>query len=133
MNNFCCQHAIDLSEGMLARAEAKGIYDVTRQMTLGQALDFPDDFFNLSQSMGVFTAGHAPASAFDELTRVVRPGGHIVFSLMEAIREEQGYAAKFSELERAQRWRLAECTAPFVGLPLAHPDSLYRVHVYQVT
>lgn len=75
------QVAIDLSKGMLARAADRGIYTELREMVLGEKLDFADDHFGACQSMGVFTAGHAPASAFDELVRIIRPGGHILFSL----------------------------------------------------
>ena len=69
---------IDLSPGMLQVAGGKALYRELRRMTLGEALDFPDDRFDAVISVGVFTTGHAPASAFDELTRITKEGGHIV-------------------------------------------------------
>lgn len=126
------QVAIDMSAGMLDQAARRGVYAERRQMVLGEPLDFPDDRFSACQSMGVFTAGHAPADGFDELARVVRPGGHIFFSLLEAIYEEKGYRDKFDALENDGSWRLVEKTGTFPGLPLEDPDLLHRVYVYQV-
>jgi predicted TPR repeat methyltransferase len=123
---------IDLSRGMLDKAQLTGAYNELRQMVLGEALDFPDNRFIASQSVGVFTAGHAPATAFDELTRVVAPGGHIVFSLLENVRVENGFEAKFQALADAGRWKLVEKTPTFAAMPYEDPALLHRVFVFQV-
>ena len=52
---------IDLSEGMLDIARAKGIYAELHQMTLGEQLDFSDDTFAAVLSSGTITPKHAPA------------------------------------------------------------------------
>jgi predicted TPR repeat methyltransferase len=126
------QVAIDISKGMLNKAAQRNLYTALHQMVLGDRLDFPSDHFSACQSMGVFTEGHAPASAFDELVRVVRTGGYIFFSLLEAIFEQKGYQHKFETLEKHGKWRLIEKTKAFPGLPLEDPDRLHRVYVYQV-
>ena len=64
--------AIDLSEGMLEIARAKGAYAECRRMVLGERLDFADDRFAAVTASGVFTVGHAPSDAYDELARVTR-------------------------------------------------------------
>ena len=74
-------HAMDLSRGMLEVARQKNIYGNLWQMTLGEHLAFATDTFDAVIGVGVFTTGHAPAHAFDELVRITRDGGHIVFSL----------------------------------------------------
>ena len=127
------QIGIDMSKSMLNKAAQRNIYKALLQMVLGGRLDFPSDHFSACQSMGVFTAGHAPASAFDELVRVVRPGGHIFFSLMEEIYEQKGYMNKFEVLEKCGKWQLLEKTKKFPGLPLENPNLLHRVYVYCVS
>lgn len=92
---------IDLSEAMLARAEASGAYRECRAMTLGEPLDFADDSFAAAIVAGVFTAGHAGPEALDELVRVVRPGGLLIFSLSSAVYEAEGFEAKLDALEAA--------------------------------
>ena len=123
---------IDLSSGMLAKAQRTGAYKELRQMVLGETLDFQDNSFSASQSVGVFTAGHAPASAFDELTRVVAPGGHIIFSLLESVRTQNGFEAKFEALAEAGCWKLVEKTPTFAAMPYEDPTLLHRVFVFQV-
>ena len=124
---------IDMSRGMLNRAAQRNIYRALLQMVLGERLDFPSDHFDACQSVGVFTAGHAPPSAFDELVRVVRPGGHIFFSLLEEVYDQKGYKEKFEVLEKSDKWRFVEKTKKFPGLPLENPNLLHRVHVYRVS
>jgi SAM-dependent methyltransferase len=60
---------------MLGRARARGVYRELRRRALGDKLDFADEIFAAVVSFGVFTPGHAPASALDELVRITRPGG----------------------------------------------------------
>jgi len=58
--------------------------------------------------VGVFTQGHAPASSIDELVRVVRGGGHIVFSLRTDTYLENGFKDKMDALASAGLWKLVE-------------------------
>ncbi|HEX9925240.1 MAG TPA: class I SAM-dependent methyltransferase [Anaerolineae bacterium] len=73
--------ALDLSEGMLAEARKKNVYTDLVQGILGEPLDFPTNAFDAVISVGTFTLGHAPPGAFDELIRITRPSGTIVFTL----------------------------------------------------
>jgi predicted TPR repeat methyltransferase len=124
--------AIDLSNGMLEQARKKNVYSELHQMTLGEPLDFPDNTFAATIATGVFTTGHAPASAFEELIRVTRSGGHIIFSVRADAYLEMGYKDRQAELEQAGRWRLVEITAPFQSLPLGEPDVRNQTLVCQV-
>ncbi len=72
---------IDLSLEMLAQAEAREVYSELRAMDLGARLAFPDDRFAASTALGVLTPGHAPPTALDEMLRVTRPGGHLIFTV----------------------------------------------------
>ena len=123
---------IDLSPGMLAEAEKKKVYLGLSQMTLGEYLEFPDDYFGAVVSVGVFTTGHAPASSMHELVRITRPGGHIIFSLPVNVYNDTGFMELQEELSASGRWRLLEATHEFPGLPRGEPDVMHQIWAYEI-
>ena len=125
--------AMDLSQGMLEIARNKNVYQAFDQMAMGQRLDYSDDQFDAAVVVGVFTEGHAKASSLDELVRVTKTGGHIVFSLKTDVYSEQGFKEKQEALESAGQWKLVEVTDTFQPLPKGEPEVLHQVWVYQVT
>ena len=125
--------AMDLSEGMLAEARKKNVYSAYHQMTMGEPLDFPTDSFGAVVTVGVLTVGHAPAHSLDELVRVTRPGGHVIFTLRPDLYEEGGFKEKHAELESAGKWKLAEVGDPTQILPKGEPDVYHQVWVFEVT
>ncbi len=122
---------IDLSEGMLKRAREKGVYRSVFRMVLGEPLAFPDSAFDAVISVGVFTIGHAPADAFDELVRVTKPGGALVFTVHTEVYEAGGFREKFEALEKEGRWTVVDASEPFAALPRTEPDSLVRLWTAQ--
>lgn len=124
--------AMDLSQGMLDEARKKNVYREFHQMVMGEPLDYPDDSFDAIISVGVMTVGHAPASSLDELIRITKPGGYIVYSLRPDVYRDSGFKEKQSALESAGRWRLAEVSEEFQPLPKGEPDVYHQVWVYQV-
>ena len=124
-------HGIDLSQGMLEEARDKGIYRTLRQMTLGEPLDFPGGTFDAVISVGVFTTGHAPAHAFDELIRITKGGGHIVFSLKTDSHEQEGFGQYLKQLVSSGKWQLIERSPPYRPLPKGEPEVVHRVWVFQ--
>ena len=129
---FTNMAAMDLSQGMLDEARAKNVYSSFHQMTLGETLAFETGQFDAVISVGVFTLGHAPIHSFDELVRVTKPGGYIVFSLRTDMVAE-GYQAYFDQLESAGKWKLAEATEPFQPLPKGEPEVFHQVWAFQVS
>ena len=125
-------HAIDLSLGMLEVARHKGVYRDLRQMTLGERLAFAADTFDAVISVGVFTTAHAPAHAFDELARITKPGGFIVFSLRTELYDEGGFRETLADLEAAGRWCLVERSEPYQPLRKGEPELVHRIWVYWV-
>lgn len=123
--------AIDLSQGMLDEARNKNAYTELHQMVLGETLDFDSGLFEGVISVGVFTLGHAPAGAFDELIRVTKPGGYVVFSLRTDVYEERGFKEKQQELEAQGKWKLVEATEPFQPLPKGEPDVFHQIWAYR--
>ena len=124
--------AMDLSKGMLEEAKGKKLYREFHQMALGGTLGFATDEFDAVISVGVFTLGHAPASAFEELVRVTKPGGHIVFSLRTDVYETDGFKEQQTGMENTGVWQLAEMTDQFQPLPKGEPEVWHRIWAYQV-
>jgi SAM-dependent methyltransferase len=83
-------------------------------------------------STGVFAAGHAPPESFEELIRVTRPGGHVIFSVRTDVYEEGGFKDKQEALEGEGRWRLVEASEPFSHLRFEDPNLKVQVFAYQV-
>ena len=124
--------AMDLSIGMLDEARAKGCYNDFRQMTLGDHLDFPSRTYDAVISVGVFTPGHAPPQAFEELCRVTKSGGHVVFSLRPDAHVELGFKEQQEKMVADGDWNLVSVTEPFAALPKGEPDVMHQVWVYRV-
>ena len=122
---------IDLSPAMLARAAERGCYRRLAETALGEPLDFPDGAFRAVVASGVFNQAHGPADAFDELVRITRPGGHLIFSVRDDTLESEGFAAKFAALEQAGRWHLLERSPPFAPY-YENQDLVSRILVYGV-
>lgn len=124
---------IDLSEGMLEVSRARNVYTSLARMKLGEPLDFEDGRFAAILAMGVLTIGHAPPGSLDELVRITRPGGKLIFSLPEPAYEEGGFKEKMAQLDEAGAWTLVETTLKYRVLPgsASEAEMLSRIHVYQ--
>ena len=123
---------IDVSPRMLELARNKGVYKDLRQMELGGPLDFPDDTFAAVVSTGVFAAGHAPPESFEELIRVTKPGGHLIFSVRTDVYVEGGFKDKQEALEREGKWQLLETSEPFSHLRFEDPNLKVQIFAYRV-
>jgi len=121
----------DASEGMLARARAKGFYRDLRPGRLGEPLDYADDAFAATVASGVFTQGHAPLDGLDELVRVTRPGGHIVFSVSRTYLGE-AIEAKAGALEVAGKWRRVDASRRYNSTPLGEDVLMSQVFAFAV-
>ena len=123
--------AMDLSVGMLEIAKERGVYRDVHTGVLGESLDYPDNAYDAILSSGVFTPGHAPPSSFDELIRIVKPGGLVCFTL----RHDQtppGFLEKFAELSGAGLWEEVSVSEPFQSLPGAEPGIFHRIWLFRV-
>lgn len=123
---------LDLSDEMLALAKARGGYRGLTAARLGDALPWGDGHFAAVFSTGVFTAGHAPASSLDELARITRRGGVIVFTVRDVVLEAGGFRRKFAELEAAGIWRAVEASQPFRAFAVAEPEVMVQAFVFEI-
>lgn len=124
--------ALDISLKMMEEARKKEVYTLFYQDTLGQPLALETNSYQAVIAKGVFAPGHAPSSAFDELIRITKPGGIIVFTLRADYYESSEFSEKQNALEAAGRWQKLEKTAPFAMWPKATEKLFYNVWVYTV-
>ena len=123
--------AMDMSRGMLDASRKKSVYLEFHQMVMGETLAFPTDAFDAVITVGVLTVGHAPAESLDELVRVTKPGGYIVFSLRPDVYQNDGFKEKQDRLETGNKWKLVSASEPFQPLPKGEPEVLHQVWVYR--
>ncbi len=108
--------ALDISKGMLAVAEKKGVYSKLHCLALGSDLPFSDGAFAGIVCAGVFTTGHVGPEGLDELIRICRPGGVLVITVKGTVWDD-GFGARVNELEQAGRIKRVEETDPYVSMP----------------
>ena len=126
-------HGIDISDGMLAIAKDRNLYETLQQMVLGQPLRFPDDHFQVTYAIGGLAPGNAPPESLDEFVRVTEPGGLIIWSTHGHMNERtQPFHTKRHQLGETGKWELIFETDPFVSMPKGDSAIKHAVYVYQV-
>lgn len=124
--------AMDLSQGMLDEARKTGAYEGFDQMVLGEPLGYETAAFDSTISIGTFSLGHAPASGLDELVRVTKPGGYLVYSVRADVFVENGFKVKHDELVAAGKITVVEGTDPEHLLPKGEPELEHQFWVLRV-
>ena len=124
-------HALDLSPGMLEVCREKGVYAELHQGELGKPLALPSAQYDAVVAVGVFTAGHAGPACFSELTRVLRPGGRIVFALRPDLRASMGFDVAQDAQVASGTWQLLEESPYLTGFRDLQTKP-YQVWVYEV-
>ena len=124
--------AMDLSEGMLREARDKNVYKELDQMVLGEPLSYATDSFDAVISVGVMTLGHAGPDSFDELLRITKPLGYIVFTIRTDVYLKNGFKEKQEAMECEKLWEVVEVSDDFRPLPIGEPEVLHQVWVYRV-
>jgi SAM-dependent methyltransferase len=110
---FSPVEGLDLSDGMLAVARAKGSYARLHRLALGGPLPFADGHFAATIATGVFTTGHVGAEGLPELVRITRPGGPIVLTVKTTL-WEAGFGAALKAMDGVS---VVEMTDPYVSMP----------------
>jgi predicted TPR repeat methyltransferase len=122
----------DLSHGMLKIAKDLGIYTQLDRQVIGEPLKYETNTFDACVSVGTFTEGHAPASGFDEIARIVKPGGHFIVTIRADVYENDGYQAKEQEMTAAGTMKLVDQSTKFRLFTEVDPHIVHFVFVYQV-
>ena len=124
---------LDLSEGMLNAARSKNLYRHLYQMKIGDSLDLQTDTYGIVITTGTFTVGHVGPDGYDELFRIVRPGGLIIHSNRTDKEPGTGFLAHHKKAEADGRWTRVDETPPFACMPLGEPDVIHTIFVHRVT
>lgn len=127
-------HGIDLSEGMLVIAKERQIYDSLTVMALGQTLDFPDDHFEVTYSIGCLAPGNAPPKSLDEFIRVTKQGGLVIWSThVNQSEQTKPYHDYRENLTEKGLWTLEFETGPFMSMPNGDSAIRHNIYVYKIT
>jgi predicted TPR repeat methyltransferase len=121
----------DLSNGMLKVAGEFGIYSQLDRQVIGEPLKYETDSFDACVSIGTFTEGHAPVSGYDEIYRIVKPGGHFILSIREDVYQNDGFQAKEQEFAAAGKMKLVDRSERFRLFSAVEPDIVAHIYVYQ--
>ena len=119
---------IDISAQLLRLAEQTGAYERVRQVDMQNfPLPYDDDTFDAVCFIGALTYFESP-EILRQLCRLVRSGGHIVFSHRDDLMRAQRYDEHLAELEREGVWTRRFGTEPMPYLP-HHPQYGERIKV----
>ncbi|MDX1520821.1 MAG: class I SAM-dependent methyltransferase [Anaerolineae bacterium] len=101
----------DLSPEMVEKAAALGLYrelkgdiDLTHPLTA-----YHNRLYDVAICCGVFTLGHAPPTALQQLIDLVKPGGLIILSTRTSYYDQSNYQAVSDAYERDGRLKLLTC------------------------
>ena len=123
---------VDISTGMLALAAKKKIYTHLKPMALDK-LDYQDNHFEAAYCIGALAPGHAPAESLNELARVTKPNGMVIFSTHSVGNET---ARPFHDKRRLMVsqgcWTLVDQTEPFISMPGGDAQIKHTVYIYKV-
>ncbi|KAK7447322.1 hypothetical protein BaRGS_00040207 [Batillaria attramentaria] len=105
---------LDPARDMLREAEAKGIY--RRLMNLyftGDPTDLPADSYDAIVLVGVMHHGSIRCDAFEEMVRLVKPGGYIVNCVRTSFLQEvpeyrEHWEPLVARLEASGKWRVVK-------------------------
>ena len=96
---------IDISEDMLSIAKSRG-YTNLFLGSLNKKLPVLTDSYDCAMCIGVFTHGHVSSDRFNELCRIIKPGGYVCFTVNEGVFDKYGFKEMITEFEANNRWNV---------------------------
>ncbi|KHD07072.1 ubiquinone/menaquinone biosynthesis protein [Candidatus Thiomargarita nelsonii] len=113
----------DLSEKMVEIAHQTDVYSsLTAGVDLNNMTDFQEKQYDVTISCGVFTLGHVPPSALEELIRITKTGGLVVMSTRNSYYDSTDFQAVCDRLENEGHIKVVE---HIVGPYIAEEGSHY--------
>ncbi|WP_340108495.1 class I SAM-dependent methyltransferase [Pikeienuella sp. HZG-20] len=91
----------DPSSEMLARAEARNVYRVLRQIEADRPLTAAPGSYIAVVAVGVFSPGMAPPEAMDQVFQILASGGYFCFSLNDHAISHSAYEGRVKEITDA--------------------------------
>jgi SAM-dependent methyltransferase len=87
---------IDISEGMLEQAKAKGLYRNRILADLTKTLPMESAIYGGFVSCGTFTHGHVGADVLPELMRVAKPGALFACGVIPPVYDGAGFGSRLA-------------------------------------
>ncbi len=103
---YRCIDGIDISEGMLAQARSKNVYQQLFCGDLTQAIDLPDEHYDGGLCVGSMGAGHIDAGHVQSLLQPIKNSGLFVLYMNDMHYQSEGFADQFKQLEARGVWRI---------------------------
>ena len=114
----------DLSIGMVEEAEKTEAYrKLTGGCDMTQRIEaYPDNSYDAAISCGVFTLGHVPPTAVEEMIRVTKPGGLVVLSTRKSYYDTTNFQEVCDRLQVEKKAKLVSSIidAPYIAEEGAH-------------
>ena len=90
---------LDISEEMLEIAKSRG-YRYLSLGSLQNKLPYEDNAYDAVFCVGVFTHGHVNSNGLDELIRITKKNGFIIFTINEGVYEDYQFDKKIPVMEK---------------------------------
>ena len=103
--DFIYFDGIDISKDMLSIAKSRGYRNLFLG-SLNKQLPVLDDAYDAAMCIGVFTHGHVSSDGFNELCRIVKPGGFVCFTINEGVFGEYGFKDMIAEFQLNKAWEV---------------------------
>ena len=103
--DFIYFDGIDISKDMLEIAKSRGYRDLFFG-SLNNRLPVLDNAYDTAMCVGVFTHGHVSSEGFNELCRIVKPGGYICFTINEGVFEKYGFKEMIGDFQSRKIWEV---------------------------
>ncbi len=95
---FECIDGFDLSEGMLEKARAKGVYRELATADLSQPLEMAEDVYQNAAAVGCVSPDYMPATVLDAVLGKLPSGGCFVFSVNDHAAEDGSIRGRINDL-----------------------------------
>ena len=103
--DFIYSDGLDISKDMLSIAKSRGYRNLFLG-SLNKQLPVLDDAYDAAMCIGVFTHGHVSSDGFNELCRIVKPGGYVCFTINEGVFEKYGFKEMIAEFQLNKVWEV---------------------------
>ncbi|EKV03255.1 methylase involved in ubiquinone/menaquinone biosynthesis [Leptolyngbya sp. PCC 7375] len=114
----------DLSQNMVREAESTQAYrTLTGNCDMTQRIvAYQDNSYDATISCGVFTLGHVPPTAIEEMIRVTKPGGLVVVSTRKSYYDSTDFQSVYKRLQTEKKVTLVSyiMDGPYIAEEGAH-------------
>ena len=123
---------IDFSKGMLAVAKKRKLYKFLKKVDLTKKIPFSSNIFGTTLCFGVITKGHLGSEILDELIRVTKKGGFLIFTATQPVYNTLKFRNKMNFLQKKKIISKVEITNTFFAMNKVKNSLVAKAYVYRV-